>query len=507
MRAGIYTRISQDREGDSFSPERQEKLCRQLAEARGWEVVRVETDRDKSGWKKNVQRPGFEALLAAVDRRELDVVMAYSLVRLGRRSIQLLELLEYLRERGAALALYDLNIDTSTAVGQMFFTFVAGMAQLEAEQTSERVKSYNKLAAGQGWLHSGGSRQFGLDRSGWPHPDEAGVVLEVAARLIDGESLRRVATSLNERGVTTTTGRQWSGPTLRQMITSPRLAGLRAYNGTEVPGTWPGAAEPVLTPERRRELVDALERRRPAVVASSAVRHLLTGLVRCGTCGETMKTMGFRLRDGRTFPRYQCVKQPGKASCGRVAVTKDSLDAFVTSEVLDYVARASMRVTEDGSEATLDELARLVRDDEAGLADLTDARFVHRLIGDDEFRAARVKLQGRLNENRERLAALRAHAGEVAGVLRPGDRESLQAWWDAASIHEQRAALRGALTDVVVNPARQRGGNRFKPERIELRWRLDFYRRAGEARWAAMTEEERETGRQTYEAAREASWD
>lgn len=95
----------------------------------------------------------------------------------------------------------------------------------------------------------------------------------------------------------------------------------------------------------------------------------------------------------------------------------------------------------------------------------------------------------------------------MAGVLRPGDRESLQAWWDAATIHEQRAALRGALTDVVVNPARQRGGNQFKPERIELRWRLDFYRRAGEARWAAMTDEEREAGRRAYEAERETTWD
>lgn len=500
MRVGIYTRISLDRDGDSFSPERQETLCRQLAEARGWTVVRVETDRSKSGWKKGVKRPGFEALLRAVDRREVDVVMAYSLVRLGRRSIGLLELLEYLRERGAALALYDLNIDTSTAVGQMFFTIVAGFAQLESEQTSERVKSYMKVAAEAGALHGGGCRQFGYERGGAVLEAEAEVAREVARRLTEGESLRRVATDLNERGVTTTTGRRWSGPTLRQMVTSPRLAAIRVHNGRETPGTW----EPVLSREDRRALLDALERRRPKVATRTTPAHLLTGLARCGSCGGAMKTMGMRLKDGRTFPRYQCVRQPGADNCGRVAVTKDTLDAHVARQVLDFVSRATMALSEDEGGATLEQLERLVREDEAGLADLTDARFVHRLIDDEEFRASRAKLQERLSENRERLAAVRARAGDLAGALRPGDREALQAWWNGASVEERRLALRGALTEVRVNPARRRGGNRFDPSRVELRWRLDFYRRAGEARWESMTDEEREAGWLAYEAAREA---
>jgi site-specific DNA recombinase len=503
VRVGIYTRISLDREGDSFSPERQERLCRQLAEARGWEVVRVETDRSKSGWKKGTKRPGFDALLRAVDRREVDVVMAYSLTRLGRRTVDLLELLEYLRERGAALALYDLNIDTSTAIGQMFYSFVAGMAQLEAEQTSERVKSYNRVAAESGHLHGGGCRQFGYERSGAVNRAEAGVVREAARRLTEGESLRSVATDLNSRGVVTSTGRAWSGPTLRQMMTSPRLAGIRVHNGQERPGTW----EPVLSPDERRALLDALERRRPKVATRTTAAHLLTGLVRCGVCGGAMKTMGFRMKDGRTFPRYQCVKQPGAQNCGGVAVTKNTLDAHVTNAVLDFVSRATMTLAEPESGVTLEQLEKLVAEDEAGLADLTDARFVHRLIGDEEFRAARAKLQERLTENRERLTVLQGRAEAVSGALRPGDREALQAWWDAASIEERRAALRGALHEVRVNRAARRGGNKFDPSRVELRWRLDFYARAADARRSAMTEEQRAAAAAAYEAEREAAGD
>ena len=145
-RVALYARISVERiEGESVSPERQLYLCRQLAEQKGWEVVGEYVDRGKSGWK-NVERPQFDAMLRAVEAGKADAIMAYSLSRLGRRARKLLDLVEFLQEHGATLALYDQQVDTSTGQGRFFLGIVAGFAELEAEETSKKVRSAHKVA-------------------------------------------------------------------------------------------------------------------------------------------------------------------------------------------------------------------------------------------------------------------------------------------------------------------------------------------------------------------------
>jgi len=203
------------------SPARQEALCRQLAETKGWEVVRVFADRDLSGWKEGTKRPGFTAMERAVEGGQVDAVMAYSLSRLGRRATRLLSFAESLQEHGVDLVLHDNAIDTTSAAGRMFFTFIAGMAQMESEQKSESVKSSTGLAAAAGRMHTGGHRQFGYNRDATVREDEAAVVREIAERLLGGESIRNVAYDLNERGVLTTAGKPWAAGALSQMIRSP----------------------------------------------------------------------------------------------------------------------------------------------------------------------------------------------------------------------------------------------------------------------------------------------
>ena len=207
MRAAIYTRISVDPDHDSASPERQETLCRQLAVARQFEVVRVYTDRGASAWQRRAKRPGWEALKGAVERGEVDVMMAYSLTRLGRRARDLLDLLDFLKAHECALVVQDMNIDTATSGGQMIYTMIAAMAQMESEQISERVKSATGLAARKGKMHTGGRRQFGYNRDATVNDSEAAVVRSIVDDLLHGKSLRQVAYR-DERGGAQIHGRE-----------------------------------------------------------------------------------------------------------------------------------------------------------------------------------------------------------------------------------------------------------------------------------------------------------
>ena len=499
-RAAIYVRVSLDRSGRSQSPERQEAECRRLAEQKGWEVVEVFGDRNLSAFKRDVRRPGYEALLQAVRSKRVDAVLIYSLSRISRSVRGFSDLLETLQEHGCAIAAVADAIDTSTASGRAMTHITSAFTELEADLTRERVTSAHDRAAELGRMHTGGSRQFGYSRRGEVVPEEAQVVHEVARRLLEGDSLWTVAGDLNARGVRTTMGNRWYAQTVKQMILSPRLAGLRMHHGEALPGDW----EPILSPKVRADLLDGLPKR--ASVRRSVRRHLLTGLVKCGLCGGDLKTMGFRLKNGKPFERYQCVKQPGHDNCGRVAAAKNSLDAFVVNSLFDYMGRASMRSTTEAGvdEGEIEELERAIEADTERLADLAQRYYIEQTIDRPAFEQANRTLRERRTEAEARLTGLRRALDEAAGALRPGSRHDLQAWWDGATVEEQRAALRAALGRVIVHPARTRGGNRFDTSRVELVWRLDFYRLAGEARQAAMTEEEREAARQAYDAERYA---
>lgn len=479
MDAAIYTRISLDRDGDSFSPERQEALCRQLAASRGWTVRRVYTDRDLSGWK-DVRRPEFEAMMKAVDRGDVKAVVAYSLVRLGRRATKLGEFLERLTERGVTLALVDMNIDTASPAGELMFTVVAGLAQLESKQISDRVKSFETVAAQRGRIHSGGMRHYGYQRDGAVVPEEAEVIREAAQRLAAGEGLRGVATDLNRRGLLSTTGRQWYTGNLRKMVLSPRLVGVRTHNGDRTPGTW----EPILAEADQEDVRAALALRQSRAMGAATTRHLLTGLAVCGRCGKPMQASKAR-------SQYRCFSAPGREACGAVVVSMERLEEHAARGLLDWVAGAHMRM--GGEAGALADLERLAEEDAAALGRLNRMCFVERTLSEAEWRPMRDEIVTRLDETKANLARLRVQVAEQAGALPPGDREALQAWWDGAAFEDRRAALRASLTGVVVRP-KGPAGHRFDPARVELQWRLPFVLEGGRQRWESMTDEERAAG-------------
>jgi site-specific DNA recombinase len=82
-RAAIYARISRDREGGGLGVDRQRDDCRALAARLGWDVVAVYTDNDLSAYAGK-PRPGYRALLDAIDAGQVNAVIAWHPDRLHR---------------------------------------------------------------------------------------------------------------------------------------------------------------------------------------------------------------------------------------------------------------------------------------------------------------------------------------------------------------------------------------------------------------------------------------
>ena len=94
------------------------------------------------------KRPEFEKCLDYL--REGDTLVVWKLDRLGRTTKKLLELIDDLKGRGINLQIITLGVDTSTAAGRLFFTMMAGLAEMERELIRERTNAGLQAARARG---------------------------------------------------------------------------------------------------------------------------------------------------------------------------------------------------------------------------------------------------------------------------------------------------------------------------------------------------------------------
>jgi DNA invertase Pin-like site-specific DNA recombinase len=136
-RAVLYLRVSTTDQTTAS----QERSLREVAARTGWEVVKVYKDHGISGTKGRNGRPGFDALHRAAARREFDVVMAWSVDRLGRSLQDLVAFLSELHAVGIDLFLHQQGIDTTTPGGKAMFQMMGVFAEFERTMIVERVRA------------------------------------------------------------------------------------------------------------------------------------------------------------------------------------------------------------------------------------------------------------------------------------------------------------------------------------------------------------------------------
>ena len=146
-RAAIYARVSTK---NGQTPQNQIIRLREVADKAGWEVVEEFVDRGISGAKGRDGRPAFDRLCKATTRREIDVVMAWSVDRLGRSLQDLVAFLSELQASGVDLYLDRQGIDTTTPGGKALFQMMGVFAEFERAMIRERVNAGLTRARAQG---------------------------------------------------------------------------------------------------------------------------------------------------------------------------------------------------------------------------------------------------------------------------------------------------------------------------------------------------------------------
>ena len=114
VRAAIYLRVSRDDQ----TTENQRLVLEKVAGHRGWLTVQTYEDQGISGAKGRGQRPAFDQMLKDAVRRRFDVLMVWSIDRLGRSVLHVANALAELDAAGVALYSDQQAIDSTAPMGR-----------------------------------------------------------------------------------------------------------------------------------------------------------------------------------------------------------------------------------------------------------------------------------------------------------------------------------------------------------------------------------------------------
>ena len=458
QQAAIYCRISRDPEGKRDGVDRQEEDCRKLARKLGLTVAGVFIDNDISASTLSKKtRPEYAAMLEAARDGKIDVILAYSNSRLTRRLRELEDLIKLHEATGVQIkTVVSGQDDLSTADGRMVARIKASVDVGEAERIGERLRRAHLQRAQRGLTNHGG-RPFGwaADKIALD-PVEAAHIRKAAADVVDGVPLRTIAAQWNEAGTKTSRGGEWRHTTLRRLLQRPRLAGWRTHHdeivqdatGANVRGEW----EPIMDQELFDQVQAVLARDGRGGGRRGARQYVLSGILRCGTCGGRMHGANTSSKAGYA---YSCSGEPFTHS---VTITGPATEGTVLSVLRARLEELELP-TPDAPKAPpvedrVEQISQQIRE-------LMTAYRAGQLSAAIVF----PQVQELEAERAEAAAEASRRAGAKARPATPTVEEL-----DTLDVDRTRAVLETVFDAIVVAPAGHRG-EPFKAERLTYVWR------------------------------------
>ena len=196
------------------------------------------------------------------------------------------------------------------------------------------------------------------------------------------------------------------------------------------------------------------EARRGNGTGEVAPKSLLTSVVRCGKCGQTLAfhAGSYHCSAGRSNTR----------ACGRLSAKAHQVDRIAIELLLDWLAAVDSKPLPEVDPIVIAAELELIK---ASVTKVNQACFVERTISDEEHSVLRADLLARLESAQAALVA--AHGAQV---LPHGDRDQLSAWWATATLQERRAAMQDTFAAITIAPARK-GGRNFETDRVSAEFR------------------------------------
>ncbi len=304
MRAATYRRVSSEEQAlHGFSLEAQKEACWNKAKEIGATSILEFADEGETG--KILDRPGLEALRQAVEDGLIDCVVILDPDRFSRKLSHQLLLTEEFEKAGVELVFVNFEWEDSPE-GRLFYSIRGAVSEYEREKITERMKRGQIQKAKQGRPPIG-VYHYGYDYDPATetisiNDKEAKAVRYIYKSLIQGMTPAAIAISLTESGTPTKTGKSfWHRQVVRQILMNPSYKGEWNYKDYIIP--MPVIIEPELWEQAQKILGESLR----AWNRKAKRQYLLSGLLTCSDCGQTMGGI-YAKNWGRHYRGYTCRK-------------------------------------------------------------------------------------------------------------------------------------------------------------------------------------------------------
>ncbi len=322
-KVAAYCRVSTDKDIQQSSLELQMESYRDIISSHeDWELAEIYADEGKSGTATK-SRKEFNRMIIDAQNGKIDYILAKSISRFARNTVDTLEYTRKLRDLGVGVFFEEQGLDTLSVTSEIFLTIHAAFAQEESHSISENMKHglRNRVAMGiPKWSKTYGYRsengKFIIDLA------QASVVRYIFCSAANGMSLTEIVSSLKEQGIKSPSGKkEWFTHTVSMILRNERYIGdvqtqktvtvdflthKRKINDGQVPNPYLSDDHEAIidreTFERAGRAMDLKNSRR----GSSQLPYY--GYLKCPECGGNM--VRFRLPCRKHESAWMCPCQP-----------------------------------------------------------------------------------------------------------------------------------------------------------------------------------------------------
>lgn len=323
MRLAAYCRVSTDKEEQLESMENQRAFFEEFAQKQGHDLVKIYADEGISGKQMNNRR-AFLSLLSDAEQGLFDMVVVKDISRFARNTVDFLNATRQLRSRQIEVQFLS-NNQTILGGSEFVLTVFSALAQEESASLSRRVKFGKRMNAKKGRVPNVIYGYDQLDTFTLSINEEEAAVVRRIFSLYRQEGMGgvRIARLLNEEGIPTKKGAQWTSKTIRRMLSNPIYCGVLVNNKSETVDFLTGAQkklpleaqftharpEYAIISSELFEQTQTIIRQRAAVAQGDkqqrySGQYLFSTLIRCAHCGYAYSRITYTYRN--TFVKWRC---------------------------------------------------------------------------------------------------------------------------------------------------------------------------------------------------------
>ncbi|MFN6162876.1 MAG: recombinase family protein [Planctomycetota bacterium] len=304
-----YVRMSTDKQ--ETSPEQQKQEIQAYAAKHGYSVLRWYADLGISG-DKTEKRVQFQQMIADAEAGRFKAILCWDQDRFGRfDSLESGYWIHPLRKRGVQLiTCTDGPVDWNTFAGRMLYGMKQeGKHQYLVDLSNNVTRRMWQLAQQGRWVCGAVPVGYRLDEDGKIQLGPAEDV-QMVRMLFDqyaaGSTTRQLARMLSEKGYRSSKGKPWSVAGITGLLKKPMYAGHYTYGRHQFSKYQPRTKQgkyrakdewvtipnnhPAIVPQELFDTVQRLlkERKRHTSPNGMATQFMLSGLLRCGHCGQAL---------------------------------------------------------------------------------------------------------------------------------------------------------------------------------------------------------------------------